>query len=193
MTAVMDREERIARLRQELDGRVLVLDGAMGTGIQDLGLTAADFGGEEYEGCNEHLNLTCPGAILDIHQGFLEAGADILETNSFGSTPLVLAEYDLAEKARAISRAAAALAREVADRCPDRERVCFVQMRAAGETCIWRPPAPLSGCTGPMTGRRTDARNPVDTPLAVRVEWPMERPSSPATPATVASGGGRIS
>jgi 5-methyltetrahydrofolate--homocysteine methyltransferase len=87
----------------------------MGTNIQALGLTADDFGGAEYEGCNEFLNVTRPDAIAGIHRAFLEAGADIVETNTFGSTPLVLGEYGLADRAEEISRRGAEIARQAAD------------------------------------------------------------------------------
>jgi len=114
----VSRGDRVARLRRALDERVLVLDGAMGTAIQDRGLGAADFGGPDLEGCNENLNLTRPDVIASIHSGYLEAGADILETNTFGATPLVLAEYGLQSKCGEINRAAASIARELAG--PDR-------------------------------------------------------------------------
>ncbi len=87
----------------------------MGTRIQQLGLTAEDFGGAELEGCLEHLNVTRPDAIEAIHRGYLDAGADIIETNTFGSTPLVLGEYDLADQAEEISRVGAEIARRAAD------------------------------------------------------------------------------
>ncbi|MSQ25856.1 MAG: methionine synthase [Dehalococcoidia bacterium] len=109
------RQTRIAALRRLLTERILVVDGAMGTSIQQRDLTAADFGGEQYEGCNEYLNITRPDVIRDIHRSFLDAGADIIETNSFGSMSIVLAEYNLAPRAREISRAAARIAREAAD------------------------------------------------------------------------------
>ena len=82
-------------LRELLGQRVLVLDGAMGTMLQQCNLTAADFGGAALEGCNEVLVRTRPDVVLDIHRKYLEAGADIIETNTFGSTPLVLGEYGL--------------------------------------------------------------------------------------------------
>jgi 5-methyltetrahydrofolate--homocysteine methyltransferase len=105
-----------SRLLEELLGeRILVLDGAMGTMLQQAQLTAADFGGPSLEGCNENLVLTRPDVISGIHRKYLEAGADIIETNSFGSTRVVLAEYGLGERAYEISRAAAALARGEAD------------------------------------------------------------------------------
>ncbi len=101
-------------LRQELGNRILVVDGAMGTSLQDLDLTDADFGGEELQGCNEHLNLTRPNVIAGIHEEFLRSGADIVETNTFGGTALVLSEYGLQDKAFAINEAGARLAREAA-------------------------------------------------------------------------------
>jgi 5-methyltetrahydrofolate--homocysteine methyltransferase len=66
-----------------LKERILVLDGAMGTMIQSHNLTADDFGGQEYEGCNEYLNITRPDVIRDVHMAYLEAGADIVLTNTF--------------------------------------------------------------------------------------------------------------
>ncbi|WP_029422209.1 methionine synthase [Alicyclobacillus macrosporangiidus] len=102
-------------IQRALQERILVLDGAMGTMIQQQNLTERDFGGRAYDGCNEYLCLTRPDVILSIHRAYLEAGADIIETNSFGGTPLVLAEYGLADRAREINRAAAALARQAAD------------------------------------------------------------------------------
>ena len=76
---------------------VVVFDGAMGTNLQVQNLTAADFGGPEYEGCNEYLVITKPEAVEKVHRGFLEAGADVIETDTFGGTSIVLAEYDLAD------------------------------------------------------------------------------------------------
>ena len=106
---------RARALKEALASRILVLDGAMGTAIQDLNLTAADFGGEAFEGCNENLVLTRPQLIRQIHEHYLAAGCDIVETNTFGATPLVLAEYGLSEQTEAINRAAAQIARAAAD------------------------------------------------------------------------------
>ncbi len=122
----MTRAERVARLRAELDRRVLVLDGAMGTALQDLSLAAQDFGGAELEGCNESLNLTRPDVVRGVHRGYLEAGADVLETNTFGGTPLVLAEYGLSDKAVEINRAAGRLARAETDAFWTEDRPRFV-------------------------------------------------------------------
>jgi 5-methyltetrahydrofolate--homocysteine methyltransferase len=95
--------------------RILVLDGAMGTMLQQRDLTAADFGGAALEGCNENLVETRPEVVLDIHRRYFEAGSDIVETNSFGSTPLVLAEYGLESRAFELSKKAAVLARQAAE------------------------------------------------------------------------------
>lgn len=106
-----DVEERTARLLAALASRVLVLDGATGTALQGAHLTAADFGGPELEGCNEYLCITRPDVVQGISEGYLAAGADIVETDSFGGTPLVLAEYGLADQAYELNRLSAALAR----------------------------------------------------------------------------------
>ncbi|MGH7373451.1 MAG: methionine synthase [Candidatus Rokuibacteriota bacterium] len=122
--------DRSVLLATELRRRILVLDGAMGTMIQARGLTADDFGGARYEGCNEHLNLTRPDVILDIHAAYLQAGADIVSTNTFGCAPYVLAEYGLAERCHDITLAAARLCRAAADRAstPDRPRFAIGAM-----------------------------------------------------------------
>ncbi len=98
-----------------LENRILVIDGAMGTQLQERHLTADDFGGPQYEGCNEQLVLTRPDVIADVHRAYLEAGADIIETDSFGATDIVLAEYGLAEKVFEINRRAAEIARAACD------------------------------------------------------------------------------
>ena len=107
-----------------LKKRVLVFDGAMGTSIQALGLSAADFGGAALEGCNDYLVITRPDAIESIHASYLRVGADVLETNTFRSNPLTLREYGLQDRTIEINRAAASLARTVADKfaTPDRPR-----------------------------------------------------------------------
>jgi 5-methyltetrahydrofolate--homocysteine methyltransferase len=109
-----DRADRTKLLKSLLDERILVLDGAMGTMIQQVNLTADDFGGAALEGCNENLVLTRPDVILDIHRKYFESGADIVETDTFGSTPIVLAEYALADKCYEINVAAAKIARQAA-------------------------------------------------------------------------------
>ncbi|KGA99169.1 5-methyltetrahydrofolate--homocysteine methyltransferase [Alkalihalobacillus alcalophilus ATCC 27647 = CGMCC 1.3604] len=110
----------------QLERRILIMDGAMGTMLQQAELTAEDFGGDEYEGCNEYLNETAPHVIEKIHYDYLKAGADIIETNSFGSTDLVLDDYDLGFKAEELSFQAAALAKKVADQFSTTEWPRFV-------------------------------------------------------------------
>ena len=117
----MDVSERIDALKSLIADRILIIDGAMGTQIQARNLGPEDFGGEEYEGCNEYLNITRPDIIADIHRAYLEAGADILETNTFGATALVLGEYGLAEHSRRINREAALIARKVSDEMAERQ------------------------------------------------------------------------
>ena len=122
----MDTNLRVSQLKSLLQERILLIDGAMGTAIQALDLGPDDFGGPEYEGCNENLILTRPDAIAQIHQGYLDAGADILETNTFGATPVVLADYNLAHEARRINREAAQLARRLAAAASTPEKPRFV-------------------------------------------------------------------
>ena len=124
----MDVSERIDALKSLIADRILIIDGAMGTQIQARNLGPEDFGGEEYEGCNEYLNVTRPDIIAEIHRAYLEAGADILETNTFGATALVLGEYGLAEHSRRINREAALIARKVSDEMAERQsgRTTFV-------------------------------------------------------------------
>jgi 5-methyltetrahydrofolate--homocysteine methyltransferase len=121
-----DRQRRIAALRTALAERILVLDGATGTYLQDQALSAADFGGPEYEGCNEHLVLTRPDVVTGMHESYLRAGADIVETNTFGATPMVLDEYALGDHTFEINRRAAELAREAAQRHATPARPRFV-------------------------------------------------------------------
>jgi len=106
--------------------RVLVFDGAMGTMIQARDLSAEDFGGAHLEGCNESLNLTRPDVIKEIHEAYLDAGADCISTNTFGCAPYVLAEYGLADQCHDIVLAAARLARAAADSRSTAERPRFV-------------------------------------------------------------------
>lgn len=95
---------------QALQNRILILDGAMGTMLQNADLTPEDFGGEKYEGCNEYLNITAPHVITRVYHEYLEAGADIIETNTFGATSIVLADYDLQHMAYEVNKRAAELA-----------------------------------------------------------------------------------
>lgn len=119
---MLDRNTRIEALKKALSERILVLDGAMGTMIQTYKLKEEDYRGERFKdlsqsvaGNNDLLTLTQPNIISDIHQAYLDAGADILETNTFNSTQLSQADYKLEELAFELNKSAARLARKVAD------------------------------------------------------------------------------
>ncbi len=114
-----DRGARAAALERLLAERILLLDGATGTALAEHRLGAADYGGEKLFGCHEALVLHRPQVVLELHRSYLEAGADIVETDTFGATPVVLAEYGLEERCREINRRAAELAREA---CREAER-----------------------------------------------------------------------
>jgi 5-methyltetrahydrofolate--homocysteine methyltransferase len=111
---------------QALRERVLIFDGAMGTNLQMMGLTAEDFGGPDLEGCNEILISTRPDLIARVHRSFFEVGCDVVETGTFGSSPVVLAEYGLADRAREISRSGAEIAKSVAAEFSTPERPRWV-------------------------------------------------------------------
>lgn len=98
-------------IKKELQKRILVLDGAMGTAIQKYNLNSDDYLGKK--GCNEILNITRPDIIKDIHLKYIEAGADIIETNSFNCNKISLNEYGFSERAYEIAKRSAELAKEV--------------------------------------------------------------------------------
>jgi len=100
---------------QALKNRILVYDGAMGTSLQEMHLSAEDFGGEQFLGCNDYLVITKPDAIECVHRSFLEVGVDVIETNTFRSNRITLADFGLHERVQEINYAAASLARRVAD------------------------------------------------------------------------------
>jgi 5-methyltetrahydrofolate--homocysteine methyltransferase len=108
------------------DRPVIVFDGAMGTSLQAQNLTADDFGGPHYEGCNEYLVATNPAAVKKVHADFLASGADVIETDTFGGTSIVLAEYDLGDRAYELNKTAAELAKSVAADYSTPEKPRFV-------------------------------------------------------------------
>ncbi len=120
------------RYLNALTERVLVFDGAMGTSLQSLKLengqplAAEHFGGEATLGCNDYLVITYPQAVEGVHRSFLDVGVDVIETDTFRSNRITLAEYGLAGRVIEINQAAASLARRLADeysrRTPDRPR-----------------------------------------------------------------------
>lgn len=117
-----------SQLLEALAERVLIFDGAMGTQIQNAGLSDADFTheGRHLDGCNELLNLTRPEVIQAIHERYLDAGADLIETNTFGSTSIVLAEYDIPHMVYDLSIRAAQIARRAADSRSTTQKPRFV-------------------------------------------------------------------
>src|SRR5215211_4502778 len=119
---------------RELEKRVLIYDGAMGTSIQRFNLTPEDFGGKSLEGCNDNLVLTRPDVIQAIHESFLSVGVDVVETCTFQSTPRRLAEWGLGDKTRDINIAAARIARAAADKysTPDKPRFVAASMGPTG-------------------------------------------------------------
>lgn len=109
------------RYLDAIQDHVVIYDGAMGTSIQRYNLTADDFGGEQYNGCNDYLVITRPDVIAAIHESFLRVGAEVVETCTFRSNPLTLREYGLQDKTYDQLRGGAVGARRVRqDRSRDR-------------------------------------------------------------------------
>ncbi|MEP6778607.1 MAG: homocysteine S-methyltransferase family protein, partial [Gemmatimonadaceae bacterium] len=161
-TTTTPRSERLARLDSLLRERILVLDGAMGTMIQTYGLKEADYRGERFadypsdlKGNNDLLLLTKPALIREIETAYMEAGADILETNTFNSNAISLADYGMEELSYELNFAGAALARSVADEFEARDA---------------SRPRFVAGVLGPTT--RTASISPsVDDPGARNVSF----------------------
>ena len=106
--------DRQKSLTEALESRILVIDGAMGQMLQ-LHMTVADYGGAHLENLTDYIVKTRPDVVAGIHKQYLEAGADIIETNTFNGTQLVLSEFHVGDEAYALNKAAAELARRVAD------------------------------------------------------------------------------
>src|ERR1039458_212497 len=117
---------RIKLLKELLAERILVLDGAFGTFVLGENLSAADYGGSRYEGCNENVVRTRPELIRPMHDGVLQVGADTIATASFQASPIVLAESHLDRDAHELNRLAATLAREQAARFTTADKPRFV-------------------------------------------------------------------
>ncbi|HEX6567582.1 MAG TPA: homocysteine S-methyltransferase family protein, partial [Acidimicrobiales bacterium] len=105
----------MSRFLDLVNERVVVYDGATGTNLQELGLTADDFGGPQFEGCVDLLSITRPDVIAELHDSFFRVGSDVVETNTFGAFAVPLGEYGIPGRAHEICVASARIAREVAD------------------------------------------------------------------------------
>ena len=140
--------EQITYLKNELEKRILVLDGAMGSLLQTYRLTEADFRGEQFadhpcelKGYNDLLSITQPHIVKEIHANYCNAGADIIETNTFTSTSVSMADYQLQDIAYQVNYAAASIAREVADKwtSPDKPRFVAGSMGPTNRSCSISP------------------------------------------------------
>jgi len=98
-----------------LDEKIIIFDGAMGTNLQKQNLTAVEFGGEQFVGCNDYLVISYPQAVEEVHRSFLEAGVDVIETCSFRANRITMKEYGLQDRILDLNHAAASLARTLAD------------------------------------------------------------------------------
>ncbi len=111
----MKRKYTNRRYLDALEQRVLIYDGAMGTSLQKMNLTAEQFGGEKLNGCNDFLVISHPQAVEEVHRAFLEVGVDVIETDTFRANRITLGEYGLGDRVIEINQAAASLARRLAD------------------------------------------------------------------------------
>ncbi len=116
----------MANFLDTLKERIVVFDGAMGTNLQVQNLSLEDFGGLRFEGCNEHLLITRPDAVENVHTAFLDVGCDVIETNSFNGTPVDFAEYDMADQAYDMNVRAATLAKRIATDYSTKEKPRWV-------------------------------------------------------------------
>ena len=140
--------EQITHLKNELKERILILDGAMGSLLQTYRLTESDFRGEQFadhpcelKGYNDLLSITQPHIVREIHSNYCSAGADIIETNTFTSTSVSMADYQLQDFAYQVNYAAACIAREVADKwtSPDKPRFVAGSMGPTNRSCSISP------------------------------------------------------
>jgi 5-methyltetrahydrofolate--homocysteine methyltransferase len=122
----MERHYTNKRYLEALEKRVLIYDGAMGTSLQTQNLTPEHFGGEQYNGCNDFLVITYPQAVEQVHRSFLEVGVDVIETDTFRANRITLEEYGLGDQVLAVNRAAASLARRLADEFSTEDHPRFV-------------------------------------------------------------------
>ena len=146
----MNRQERWRALQEASDRRILILDGAIGTMIQSYKLDEAGYRGERFKdfkrdvkGNNDLLNLSQPGIIREIHDAYLDAGADIVQTNTFNSTTISQADYGMEDLVSELNRAGARIAREAADaktaETPDKPRFVAGSLGPTNRTASLSP------------------------------------------------------
>ena len=109
-----------------LKEKIIVFDGAMGTFLQSLNLSIDDWGGPNFENCSENLLYTRPDAIETVHKSFLDVGCDVIETNSFGGSEVVLTEFGIADKTYDVNKKAAELAKRIASDYSTKDKPRFV-------------------------------------------------------------------
>ena len=142
--------DRWTQIAEAINNRIIMLDGAMGTMLQQQGLEEADFRGDRFadwpsplKGNNDLLVLTKPDAVAKVHNAFLEAGADLIETNSFNATSISQADYDMQNLAPEIARASAQVARDCADewtaKTPDKPRAVLGSIGPMNKTLSISP------------------------------------------------------
>jgi 5-methyltetrahydrofolate--homocysteine methyltransferase len=136
----------VTSLTQALKHRILVMDGAMGTMIQKYKLEESDFRGDQFfdhktslKGNNDLLSITAPKIVKQIHREYFEAGADIVETNTFSSTSIAQADYELEDLAYELNLQSAKLAKQVADEFTDRKRYVAGSIGPTNKTCSLSP------------------------------------------------------
>ncbi|MCG2460558.1 homocysteine S-methyltransferase family protein [Flavobacteriaceae bacterium F89] len=140
----------MGNIEKIIEERILILDGAMGTMLQRYNFSEADFRGERFkdwpyplQGNNDLLSLTKPDAIAEVHRKYLEAGADILETNTFSSTTIAMADYHMEELVYDLNYESARIAKEVAEKftsmCPDKPRFVAGSMGPTNRTASMSP------------------------------------------------------
>lgn len=150
MSIIPERQARINALHQAIQQRILILDGGMGTMIQSYKLQEADYRGERFAsyhmdiaGNNDLLSITKPEVIREIQRAYLDAGADILETNTFNSTRISMADYDMEDLSHELNYAAAKLARELCDEVtalnPSKPRFVAGVLGPTSRTCSISP------------------------------------------------------
>ncbi|MCC6227585.1 MAG: homocysteine S-methyltransferase family protein, partial [Microthrixaceae bacterium] len=141
----MKRQYTNRRYLDALEKKVLVFDGAMGTSLQTQNLTAEHFGGEQYNGCNDYLVISYPEAVEKVHRSFMEAGVDVLETDTFRSNRITMKEYGLQDRIIEINKAAASLARRIADEYSGKETSNESQDSTHSSSLVTRHPRFVAG------------------------------------------------